>query len=813
MSSLQRLRQDLVYAWRGLLGSPTFALIAVFTLAIGIAANATLFSMFDALVLHPYGVDTSDLVVAAEKPPTLEFYPTSLSTIEDWRSQTQTFRSLATVSFVELNWVGQGEPDRILGYRVSPELFELLPLQPRLGRLFTPEENRDPHLHPILLSHWLWESRLGADPGIVGKELVLNQTRYTVVGVERPGIRFPHGAQFWVPLIPTPAEKSDRELRASFSIGQLRPKLSIADAQAELSAAMMRAYRKHPDLDLYQEARVFPMSEAGMVSRTRLIVMMSAAIFVLLIACANVANMLLARASQREREIAIRSALGASRPRIVRQLLTESFLLAFVSGVLGVVIALWTVDALRSIYPPAVTQFVSGFDQLRVSPRVIGFSFILSCATALLFGLAPALRLSSLKVQQVLQREAKSLTPSRVTHRFRNGLVIVETALALLLVVTALLTARSFQRLTEESAAFHPNTLITAVVSSPPSHPSSEFLPYVDESLTRLAKLEGVESVAATMMLPLAYNFSDFPLEIEGQSTTAGGGMRVAVNLITPQFFDTLGVRMLEGVGFSSRPAPGGERVAVVSESFARDFFPGQNALGRRIRISPQHSPGWVRIIGVVPGVRYRIAADDSQRMVYLSLGDQGWQPVLRRVDCEFAFFLRTKEPLDPLIRRVRSELTEIDPTKTISEIAPLSKILEAVGLSGYRATSLVTGILALVALFLAAIGIYGVVSYTVSLRTQEIGIRLALGTSNRSLVRWILWQGMLPCLIGVAIGSGASFFASGLMGKMLFAYSRYDVPTALLVTLTLMFVALSACLIPARAALRIDPSIAMRAN
>src|ERR1700687_1474503 len=285
MNSLQRLKQDLGYAWRGLVGSPTFTLIAVFALAIGIGANATIFSLVDALVLHPYGVDPSHMVLAVKNPPNLEFYPTSLSTIEDWRSQTQTFQSVATVIPIDLNWVGRGEPDRIIGYRVSPELFELLPLQPRLGRLFTPEESRDPHLHPILLSHWLWESRLGADPGIVGKELVMNQTRYTVVGVEPPGVRFPHGAQFWVPLNHTPAEKRDRELRSSYSVGQLRPKLGIAAAQAELSAAMKRAHDEHPNLDLYQEAKVFSMSEAGTVSRTRLMVMMSAAIFVLLIAC------------------------------------------------------------------------------------------------------------------------------------------------------------------------------------------------------------------------------------------------------------------------------------------------------------------------------------------------------------------------------------------------------------------------------------------------------------------------------------------------------------------------------------------------
>jgi putative ABC transport system permease protein len=544
--------------------------------------------------------------------------------------------------------------------------------------------------------------------------------------------------------------------------------------------------------------------------------MMAAAVFVLLIACANIANMLLARASQREREIAIRAALGASRSRIVRQLLTESLLLAFIAGIFGLVLALWTTDALRSIYPPAATQFVPGFDQIRVTPRVIGFGFILCCVTAVLFGLVPALRLSSVNVHQVLQREAKSLTPARITNRFRHGLVIAESALALMLVVTAQLTARSFRRLAKESDLFRPHTLLAAIVSSPPedSHQIG-FSRYLEAAVTRLSEIEGVQSVAGTQLLPLASNLSDFPFEVEGQSGPAG---RVSVNLITSGFFETLGVKPLEGRGIIADDELSEEKVAVVSESFARRFWPDQGVVGHRIRINPGRSPDWVQIVGVVPSVRYQMVATkqgekDNQDTVYLPLFHPHWQPLFRRGGSEYGLFMRVNGSMEPVIKNVRAELMAIDPSQTIDQINPLTVLLDEVALSAYRAVSIVTGILAIVALFLAAIGIYGVVSYTVSLRTQEIGIRLALGAPSASLLRWVVWQGMLPCLIGLGIGAVASIFSCRVLSGALFGNTPYDTTTSAFVVTLLALVALSASLIPARAALRIDPAIAMRAS
>ncbi|HKD43411.1 MAG TPA: ABC transporter permease [Myxococcaceae bacterium] len=815
MSSIQRLRQDLGYAWRGLLGAPLFTAIAIAALGIGIGANTTLFSMVDAFMLHPFGVDESGWVFACEKPPNLDFFPTSQPMLSEWKGRSQTFESLAAISLIEFNLMERGESARIFGTRVSPEFFETLQMRPLHGRLFTREESENPNARVILLSHSLWEKQFQKAPDILDRGLILNNTRYTVVGIAPEGMRFPHGAQFWLPYVPTAADSGDRELRNIFGLGRLRPGVDTSAAEAELSRLMKRAQEENPQLDLYSQARVVPTSYVLINSRKRMTLMMAAAFFVLLIACANIANMLLARASQREREIAIRAALGATRMRIVRQLLTESFLLAFISGVLGLVIALWATDALRSIYPPGASQYLPAFDEIRVTPRVIGFGFILCCMTALEFGLVPALRLSSVNLQEVLQREAKSLTPGRATHRFRNALVVAETALALMLVVAALLTARSFRRLAKEGAVFRPQTMLAAVVSSPPNEKTypSDVRRYVTEALARLGKLDGVESVAITTLLPLAYNFSDFSLEVDGQSARPETQLRVSVNLISPNLFETVGVQPMRGRGFVSQDEGSERRVAVVSESFAGRFWPNQSAVGHRIRINPGHSPSWAEIIGVVPNIRYRVSSKESEETVYLPLFDQDWQTLFRRMGCELGFFMRTTRPMEPLIKVVRSELVAIDPTQTVSEVAPLSMVLDEWALSAYRAVSLVTGILALVALFLAAIGIYGVVSYTVSLRTQEIGIRLALGAPSRSVLRWIIWQGMLPCLVGLAIGTGVSLFSSRVLGNMLFGYSPYDIPTSLLVTTVLTFVALGACFIPARAALRIDPAIAMRAN
>jgi putative ABC transport system permease protein len=814
MSSIQRLRQDLGYAWRGLLGAPVFTAIAIAALGVGIGANTTLFSMLDALMLHPYGVDESGWVFAVEKPPNLDFFPTSQPMFSEWKARSQAFETLAAISSAEFNLMEHGESSRVLGARVSPEFFESFQMRPLRGRFFTREEAENPHAHVVLISHSLWERQFQKAPDILDRGVILNDSRYNVVGIAPEGMRFPHGAQFWMPYVPTAADSSDRELRNIYGLGRLRPGVDASAAEAELSGLMKRAQEENPQLDLYSRARVVPTHYVLLNSRKRVMLMMAAAFFVLLIACANIANMLLARASQREREIAIRAALGATRTRIVRQLLTENFLLAFISGVLGLVIALWATDALRSIYPPTTSQFIPAFDEIRVTPRVIGFGFILCCITALMFGLVPALRLSSVNLQEVLQREAKSLTPGRATHRFRNALVVAETALALMLVVAALLTSRSFRQLARESAVFRPRTLLAAVVSSPAAEKTSgDVKRYVTDALDRLGKLDGVQSVSSTTLVPLSFNFSDFQLELEGQPGSPERQLRVSVNLISPNLFETLGVQPIRGRGFVSQDEGSERRVAVVSESLARRLWPNQSAVGQRIRINPSHSPAWAEIIGVVPNVRYRVTSKESEETVYLPLFDQDWWTLFRRMGCEFGFFMRTTRPMEPLMKVVRSELVTIDPTHTVYEVAPLSMILDQVAMSAYRAVSLVTGILALVALFLAAIGIYGVVSYTVSLRTQEIGIRFALGAPTGSVLRWILWQGMIPCLVGLAIGTAASFFSCRVLGNLLFGYTAYDIPTSVLVTILLTLDALAACFIPARAALRIDPAIAMRAS
>jgi len=819
MSWVRTLKQDLGYGWRGLLGAPVFAVIAVLALGIGIGANTTLFSMVDALVLDPFGVDTSDLVLVIEKPQHLEFYPASMPLLSDWRAHNKTFESLSTVSPIEFNLGPTSERERIIGFRVSPELFDQIRTRPLLGRLFSREEYENPAAKVILLSHHFWQRYFRGDPEVVGKNLLLNGTKYTVVGVARQRLRFPHAAQFWIPLVPTGSEASDREVRLSYGIGRLRAGITAAEAELDLSSLAAQAQRDNPHLDLYSQARVISFQEAMGGARKRVLLMMAAALFVLLIACANIANMLLARASQREREIAIRAALGASRPRIVRQLLTESVLLAFIAGLLGLVIALWSTDALRSVYPPAANQFIPGFDQIRVTPRVVCFGFLLCCFTALLFGLVPALRLSSVNIHQVLQREAKSLTPARVTQRFRNGLVIAESALALMLVVTALLTARSFRTLAKETLVFHPQTMLAALVSSPPDDVHrADFAHYVARALGRLSELEGVESAAGTMLLPMGSSLFDFPFELERENAPPEQG-RLSLNLVTSGFFNTLGLKPLQGRELRPEDEAPGERVAVVSESFAHRFWPNQTAVGHRIRINPTRSPEWVRIVGVVPSVRYQVLfkqaqnATQAKEMVYLPFYHPDSQPLVRRSYCEYVFFMRVKEPMDPIVKNVREELTAIDPTQTISEVSPLSLLFDEVALGAYRAVSTVTGILALVALFLAAIGIYGVVAYTVSMRTQEIGIRLALGAPAGSLLRWVVWQGMLPCLIGLAIGSAASIFSCQVLSSALFGSTHYDVPTSLLVIALLALVAFIASLVPARSALRIDPAIAMRAS
>jgi putative ABC transport system permease protein len=804
------LIQDLRYGLRGLRQNLAFTLVAVCSLALGIGANTAIFSLFNAVLLRPLPFrEPERLAMVWEETPSIgatrdEVAPANFV---DWRAQNRSFDEMAALSWKSFNVTGDGEPERVSGYSVTANLFQMIGARPAIGRAFLPEENRDGAPKVVMLSHGLWQRRYGGDPAVLGRGVLLDGERYTVVGVMPAGFQFLQSyIGMWVPLTLAPEETTQRSANYLTVVGRLKEGVTAEQAQSDIGAIAERIAKQYPDSSEGLRSSVVPLREQlSGKARRPLVVLLAAVGFVLLIACANVANLLLARAARRRREFAVRTALGASRGRVVRQLLTESVLLSALGGAAGLLLAAWGFEFLKKLVPDTLTLTTS----LGLSKTVFGYAAGVSVLTSVVFGLAPALQASRADVNEVLKQGGR--TGAGGGGRLRGALVITEVALALVLLVGAGLMMQTVSRLRGQYSMLRPEQLLTARTVLPGNKygEHARRAAFYDEVLARVRRLPGVVSAGYTTSVPLQWKGGANGFEMEGE-TPPGVTPNAIHRQVSAGYLETLGVPLREGRLIEERDDERAQFVLVVNETMARKFWPGQSAVGKRVRFGPAgarpETLPWRTVVGVVADVRQIGMDAPAKAEMYLP----------HRQVKTFAFFrprdLVVRAAGDPLalVPALTREVRAVDPDQPLSNVATMEQQL------GDETGSRGTGMLLLsafagLALLLAAVGIYGVLAYFVAQHVPEIGVRLALGARPRDILALVLKKGMGLALGGVAAGLAGSFALTRLMSGLLYGVTATDPVTFAGVALLLAGVALVACLVPARRATKVDPMIALR--
>jgi predicted permease len=809
---MQTLLQDLRYGVRMLLKHPGFALIAILTLALGIGANTAMFTVVNALLLRPLPYPEADrlaVVATTVRRERVEVRSTSYPDFVDWRDQNTVFEQIAARNGTTFSLLGTGEPERVSGELVSASYFSLLGVQAAQGRTFLPEEDRTPDTHRVaVVGHGLWQRRYGANPKLVGQTIQLSDGNYTVVGIMPEGFRgISDQAELWFPMMMYSAVRpgqdvQTRDQRWLSTIARLKPGVSQAQAQSEMDTLMRRLEQNYPNSNANRGARVTPLYEQLFGDMQLMLwVLLGAVGCVLLVACVNVANLLLQSAATRQKETAIRLALGATPRRLVRQLLTESLLLALSGGVLGVFVAWWSVDFLVALSPITFPSFV----KLTLDKQVLGFSLLISVLTGVLFGLAPALQAAKPALNEVLKDGSRGSSGGLSRSRLLSSLIVSEIALALVLLVGAGLMIRSLQRLQAVDPGFDSERLMTLRFSLPvQKYPREQINVFNQQLRERLRVLPGVQTVALSSDLPLSGDTSAGPIELEGQKVvSADTEIRMYRHRVTPEFFATLGIPLVKGRNFSADDHAQAPGAVIVSEALAQRYWPGENPLGKRLREHGEDNP-WFTIVGVAADVKYRRLPrnpnDDPD--VYF--------PLLQRPTNNLSLAVRTTVDPTSLSSAMRSELQKLDPELPVFGITTMAQRV-ANQTTQSRFSTWLLGIFGGLALVLAAVGIYSVMAYAVEQRTHEIGIRLALGARAGDVVKLVIGQGMRLALLGVGLGLGAALALTQLLKQLLFGVAAADPLTYAVIALLLAFVALLACWIPARRATKVDPMIALR--
>jgi len=804
--------QDIRYGFRMLWKSPGFTLVTVLALALGIGANTAIFSVVNTVLLRPLPYPNGERIVyigewSQQVPEMSVSYPN----FQDWRAQQTTMEQIAAFRSANYVLTGVGEPERLDGRQVSAGFFNVLGVTPTLGRNFSPDEDR-PGANPVaLISHGFWQRRLGGDPSVINKPLQLNNESFTVIGVLPQTFEWQSPVDVFVPVglrsdQPNMTERGNHP--GMYVLGLLKPNVTVEQARTEIKAIAERLAQQYPDTNGGQSA-VLDSLQARAVEdiRPALLILLGAVGFVLLIACANVANLLLARAASRSKEIAIRTALGAGRGRIIRQLLTESLLLSVLGGALGLLFAMWGIDALLAALPEDLPRLlVSG---IGLDMPVLLFTLAVSILTGLLFGLAPALQASKSNLNETLKDGGRTSAGAGRQH-VRNLLVVSEVALSLLLLVSAGLLIKSFSRLQETDLGFDPTNVLTLRVPLPEARykESGQVANFWDELLRRVRALSGVESAGLTRGLPMNGGIESGVM-VEGQETTNPKDAVVAVNLFAePGYFKTMNVQLLKGRFLSEQDTIDAPLAAIVDELFVARFFPNTDPIGKRLRIGGDRAP-LRNIVGVFKHMKHYGPDEEGRAEIYTPYKQI---PAENFAAANRSLWLAVKTKGDPtsLAPAIRNEVSQIDKDQPISNVGTMEQIVAATVAPQKFATWLLA-VFAASAMLLAAIGIYGVMAYSVTQRTHEIGIRMALGAGRRDVLRMVVSQGMKLALVGVALGLVGAFALTRLLSSLLFGVSATDPLTYGVVSLLLASVALLACLIPARKATRVDPMIALR--
>ncbi|HEV3469201.1 MAG TPA: ABC transporter permease [Pyrinomonadaceae bacterium] len=803
---METLLQDVRYGARMMWKRPGFTAVAVLTLGVSIGINTAVFSVVYAALMRPLPfADAERLVVAAaenKRGGAADVRGVAPADFVDWRAESRSFDGLAAYTGGGLTLDAGEVPEAISGVRVSEDFFRVLGTGAALGRTFTAEEFGAGAGRAVVLSHRLWQRRFGGDTKVVGTQLPLaGGASATVVGVMPEDFRYPSFAEAWSPLPRESGELRQRTSRYFSVVGRVREGLTQAQAQEELNAVAARLAQAYPQSNADWGVRLIPLRET-LVGRARpaLLILLGAVGFVLLIACANVANLLLARSTARAREVAIRAALGATRWRVVRQLLVESVLMAAAGGALGVFLALWGVDALLALVPEDLR--FARLDEARVDGAVLAFTAGVSLLTGVVVGLLPGLKVSKPDLNEALKESGRGATSEGHLKRTRAALVVAEVAVTLVLLVGAGLLVRSFARLQQVELGFDPRNLLTLTVNPPTQlyGQTERRADYYRQMQERLAALPGVRSVAAGSSLPLDWVLN-FSYAVEGRPPRPGDDPQTDYNSVSPNYFAVMGIPLVRGRVFDERDAAGAPPVAVINQAMARRVFPDEDPVGRRLTIQYLEERVTVEIVGVVADAK-QLVGEETNITVY--------DCALQRPWLSSAFLVRTEGDPAALAPAVQKAVREVDRSRAAANVKTMEQLLaESVAQPRFY-TQLLT-LFAGVALLLAAVGVYGVMSYAVTQRTHEIGVRVALGAEGRDVIRMIVGQGMLLAVGGLAAGLVASLALTRVMSKLLYGVSATDPATFAGVTLLLALTALLACLVPARRATRVDPMEALR--
>ena len=799
---MQTLFQDLRYAGRMLVKTPGFTAIAILTLALGIGANSAIFSVVNAVLLRPLMYrDSEKLIRLYEGLPQGGTGSVSVPNLKDWREQNTVFSEITAYQFGNFNLSIQDQPERIVGANVSSEFFDVLGTRAQLGRTFQKGEDQPGSNRVVVLSDALWRRNFGADANLVGKDISIGGENFSVIGIMPPQFKF-FASQMWVPLVFTEKQLASRGSHAFNVLGRLKPERTLDQAKEEMATIARRLEQQYPDQQKNRTIKLVPLQEDNVrLIRPALFLLLAAVGLVLLIACTNVANLLLARAASRRSEIAIRAALGAKRGRLVRQFLTESVLLSFLGGLCGLLLAKWGTDVLVSM----ATGYLPVMTEISLDWRVMGFTLALSLLTGMIFGMAPAMHISKTDLQDAIKDGGSRGGSSRGSW-LRGFLVVAEVAAALILLVGAGLLLKSFLHLLQVNPGFRTENVLTMRISLPDGkYKSADAMAgFYRQLLERVAPLPGIEASGVINLLPVLQAGYNGEFQIVGQEPDPSGKPPlVEIRTVSPDYFRALGVPLVSGRTFNARDQQGSEPVAIVNETFARRLIPNQDPLGKYIK--DDQEPG-IKIVGVVGDVKQFGLIAPTIPELYTPYT----QPPGPGTTQTMTLVVRTSgdpEALGPVLRK---EVLSVDPAQPVYEVQTMQTVIGK-AVSYQRLNMQLLGIFATLAMILAVIGIYSVMSYQVSQHTHEIGIRMALGAQPWHVLRLILREGLTLTLIGVVLGVAGAFALTRLLASLLFGVRASDPLTYVMVSLLLIFVALLACILPARRATKGDPLIALR--
>ena len=817
---MESLWQDLRYGARMLQKKPAFTAVALVALALGIGANTAIFSVVNALLLRPLPFKDSDrLVYVWETNPKIGLDRAIVSPPDfaDWREQNGVFEHISAFRTWFYRLSGGGDPEQVWGVRTSASFFELLGVEPQQGRTFLPEEEQPGRDQVVIISHGLWERRFGADPGLVGYTITIDDRPFRVIGIlPRDFDLFGRKRAYdiWMPFDFTRGQLR-RDDYSLMVFARLKAGIKREQAQAEMSAIAERLEQKYPETNQNRGVKVITLHEnQTMTLRPALLILLTAVGFVLLIACANVANLLLARAAARQKEIAVRMALGASRGRLIRQLLTESSLLASLGGALGLILASWGLDLLRAALPAGVDE-IPRVDWIRIDPMVLGFTLLISLLTGIVFGLAPALQISRVDFNETLKDGGRSLAGGG--RGLRDSLVVTEVALATVLLLGAGLMLRSFDKLIAVEPGFDPENVLTMQVWLPESKytDGNKIAAFYQQTLERIRQVPGVKSASGINFLPLSGWGDVTGFAIEGRAAPLPGQEPGAeYRVIDGDYFRVMGIPLLKGRPFDDQDRDEARGVALINETMATRYWPGEDPLGKRIRPDfpktrtpwrPRAGNAWLTVVGVagdVKEVKELGPIDETPPEFYL--------PCPQNPSALMRLIVRTDAEPTNLVSAIRHEVLAADKDQPVTEIKSMKQFVSE-SVFRPRVNTILLSVFATVALILAVVGIYGVISYSVMQRTREVGIRLALGAQTRDVLAMVVRQGMKLSLAGIGIGVAGAFALTRVMRTLLFGVSASDPLTFVVVALLLAAMSLVACYVPARRAGKVDPMVALR--